>query len=406
MWMLKGIVGDMAEELTFQEMLRKECDLLQRAQPHEGIVRCEGLEDVEGYGMCLVMEYISGKSLAEMLEMPGALSEDDKRRVLSELLDAVEHLHKVGIIHCDLKPENIMLTEDGCHVKLVDFGLADAADYLILKANSGTPQYMPPERKAGGEALERTDIYAIGKIIEALNLGGPYAECAKNCLQDKDMRYANVEELRRSLDEGVKRYGRRKYLRRIARYAKVLTIVAAVLALLFFGGRELLFPGHTFRKGDTFSTAGDYLKHFGITNTDSAWGKTIDGYPHLLVWGPEYHNTRWGNKGDESRLFPTITEHWEPAGAPKELVASRNKEHHWMYWRLDELRLAFMKNFVDSGYVFLGVYRMAPTLSDTTKVVWKRVAEEFNTRDLDEVMKLRSIPQEGAWTSASVNENR
>lgn len=65
-----------------------------------------------------------------------------------------------------------------------------------------------------------------------------------------------------------------------------------------------------------------------------------------------------------------------------------------MYSRLDELRLTFMKNFVDTGYVFLGVYRMSLTQSDTTKVVWVRVAEEVDIDDLDAVEALRNEPRD------------
>ena len=90
--------------------------------------------------------------------------------------------------------------------------------------------------------------------------------------------------------------------------------------------------------------------------------------------------------------MPTITEHWEPEEyqADPELIATRNKDQYWHYLRINELRITFMKNLVDSGYVFLGVYRMAKTQSDTTRCVWERVADECDLTHLDYLEQLRN----------------
>ena len=136
-WMLKAIKEEVAGQTIYQQMLRKELDLLMRMQsPH--IVQASGMELVEGLGMCIVMEYVDGIQLDEWLKK----SQDIKSRlrIAEELLEAIVYVHSTGTVHRDLKPENIMVTRIGEHIKLIDFGLADNDHMAILKQPAGTPQ--------------------------------------------------------------------------------------------------------------------------------------------------------------------------------------------------------------------------------------------------------------------------
>ncbi len=143
-------------------------------------------------------------------------------------------------------------------------------------------------------------------------------------------------------------------------------------------------------RGEKFETYNDYLTLFGITDTAFYWGRTIPHHPNIAVWGPEFQHPRWHNYGDPNQMMPTITERWEPEDADSTMVAMRNYDNYYHELRVNEVRLTFMKNLVDNGYVFLGVYRMDLTESDSTHCVWERVADECDLNNLDYLEKFRN----------------
>ena len=122
-WLLKGLKADEAGEPVFQEMLRKEFEMMIQFQ-HPHVVRAFSIEPVEGLGICIVMEWIEGDTLLHFLQKD--LSRETKEKLVDELLDALLYLQEKGVAHRDLKPENVMVTYNGNTVKLIDFGLADS----------------------------------------------------------------------------------------------------------------------------------------------------------------------------------------------------------------------------------------------------------------------------------------
>ncbi len=127
----------------------------------------------------LVMECLEGETLADRLNR-GALPVDHIVRISTEVAGALDRAHHQGIIHCDLKPGNIMLTKDGA--KVLDFGLARFARVSLGPAESaetqtaqraivGTLAYMAPEQLAGKESDARTDIFALGIILYEMLTG-------------------------------------------------------------------------------------------------------------------------------------------------------------------------------------------------------------------------------------------
>ncbi|HUK90610.1 MAG TPA: protein kinase, partial [Blastocatellia bacterium] len=119
----------------------------------------------------LVMEFVYGRPLSEEIQHTGPIPEQRAVQIITQVLEAVSYAHKNGVIHRDLKPDNIILTNDNGSpgVKVLDFGIAKmvGGENLTMSGEGfGTPTYMSPERIGGGSDLDRrTDIYSIGIIL-------------------------------------------------------------------------------------------------------------------------------------------------------------------------------------------------------------------------------------------------
>ena len=222
-WLLKGLQPDLSELTQYVEMLHKEFELLMKAQ-HPGIVQATGLEDVPGLGECIVMEYVEGSTLKEVMEQ--GISSRTAARLMDELTDAVAYIHSLGIVHRDLKPSNVIVTQGG-HVKLIDFGLADTRAHAFLKQSAGTERYMSPEQAAGGKPDARNDIYSLGVIMQGMPLPWSYRRSIARCLCPIEGRWAGIEELKESIAL------RRLLMRRTVYVAVALALLAvAVVATM------------------------------------------------------------------------------------------------------------------------------------------------------------------------------
>lgn len=195
-WILKAQRSDIRKIPAYANLLRKEYDILNRLH-HPGIVHVESLEEVEGYGQCIVMEWIDGCTLDEWLSQPHTKTE--RRHVANQLLSVMEFVHDQQVVHRDLKPSNIMITRNGGVVKLIDFGLSDADNYAILKGPAGTSGYISPEQMAGVEPDVRNDIYSLGVILQEMHLGASYRLAVKRCLLPLPKRYPYIGALRQRI---------------------------------------------------------------------------------------------------------------------------------------------------------------------------------------------------------------
>ena len=221
-WMLKAIKEEEAGQTIYQQMLRKELDLLMRMQsPY--IVQASGMEQVEGLGMCIVMEYVDGIQLDEWLRK----SQDIKSRlrIAEELLEAIVYVHSTGTVHRDLKPENIMVTRNGEHIKLIDFGLADNDHMAILKQPAGTPKYMAPEQTICTTPDNRNDIYSLGIILQLLLPERKFKSVIGKCFLPIEKRYKSASILLQALQHQTKQR------QRIAIGTLVLLIVLLTLGV-------------------------------------------------------------------------------------------------------------------------------------------------------------------------------
>lgn len=149
---------------------------------HRNIVNILDYNISNNYGQSYIaMEFVDGPSLRDVIERKFAdtvdISNDDILQALvwvSQLCDALDATHKKGIIHRDIKPDNILIGPND-HVKITDFGIVhiEEATFTPTGALIGTPRYMSPEQVHGGRIDARSDIYAVGIIIYELLIGSP-----------------------------------------------------------------------------------------------------------------------------------------------------------------------------------------------------------------------------------------
>ena len=171
---VKILRADLAEQPRARRRFETEAHAAARlAHPNVVTVFDSGEDDGIPF---LVMERLPGRTLADELA-GGPLSLERARTVVREVLSALAAAHGAGIIHRDIKPGNVLLTEDG-HVKVSDFGIAKTVDDLDQTQTAelvATPGYLAPERLSGEAASQRSDLYSVGVLLyEALSGRRPF----------------------------------------------------------------------------------------------------------------------------------------------------------------------------------------------------------------------------------------
>ncbi len=133
------------------------------ALSHPHIVPIHSVEEHDGL-VFFVMSLVEGESLGQRVRREGALPVGEALRVVQEVAWALAHAHARGVVHRDVKPDNILLDRDGDRVMVTDFGIAYTVgrDTPVEGVALGTPAYMSPEQGAGEEATAQSDLYALG----------------------------------------------------------------------------------------------------------------------------------------------------------------------------------------------------------------------------------------------------
>ena len=211
---LKRLKPEYANDIRYQEAFRKEFETGYRLE-HPNLVRYISQTD-DG----ILMEYIDGETLTQCLANHPDYFKDRNHsdKFLRQLLDVVGYLHSHQVLHLDLKPDNILLTRINNDVKLVDLGCCYTDTYTDTQGR--TNRYAAPEQLAGENPDVRSDIYAIGKILERLPTSYIYNKVVARCTApDPSDRYQSVEEILHDINH-TKRY-----------YRYVMLFVAIVVAL-------------------------------------------------------------------------------------------------------------------------------------------------------------------------------
>jgi serine/threonine protein kinase len=278
---LKLLKAEIASEPRTIERFRNELKFARKIS-HPHVCRMYDLGEV-GQLHFITMEYVSGEDLKSFIRRAGHLTEPKTLSIAEQIAEGLAEAHRLGVLHRDLKPQNVMIDRDG-NAKIMDFGIArslHAAGFTGSGIMVGTPEYMSPEQAEASEVDQRSDLYSLGIIIYEMATGrvpfsgdtplsvalkqktetprnprelnsqiseGLSGLIMKSLEKDKDKRYQGAAQLRADLDRVEKglptvereairkkpaepeRKPTRSLLRRLAIPAFVL-VVAAVIAV-------------------------------------------------------------------------------------------------------------------------------------------------------------------------------
>src|SRR3990170_5797809 len=168
---MKLLREDLAEDKIFLRRFRREAQTLERLQ-HPNIVRFYGLEQ-DGDLAFMLMDYVEGTTLRkEILRADGPFCLDRVLEILRPICAALHYAHREGMVHCDVKPGNIMIDAGG-RVLITDFGIARMTESATATmVGLGTPAYMAPELVRGQDPTPQTDVYALGVVLYEMLTGG------------------------------------------------------------------------------------------------------------------------------------------------------------------------------------------------------------------------------------------
>jgi serine/threonine-protein kinase len=163
---------EMEADPVLFDRFHREQDIGQKLD-HPGVMKV--YKDGHHSQLYMVMEWVDGRLLRNILAESKKLSQDRARRIAIQLLNALDYIHQHGVVHRDLKPENIMVDSED-RIKLIDFGIAGQVGarrltFGKLSQVMGTPDYISPEQVKGKRGDARSDIYAMGAILYEMLAG-------------------------------------------------------------------------------------------------------------------------------------------------------------------------------------------------------------------------------------------
>ena len=215
---LKAAKPDEGEQTRNRLLLEREFEIMHRLDSIYVVQTISMVNDPQ-LGRSILMEYVHGRSLDKFVA--GNPTSTERRRVADELMEALIFLHERQIVHGDLKPSNILITDSGNHVRLIDFGFSD--NEAFIAKNIGTSPSISTEEQLPTDVLKpERDIYALGKILTLL-FPHSLKPVIRRCLASDRSRYISVRQVRAALH----RYWRMRWL--MPWILAITTIIAFVI---------------------------------------------------------------------------------------------------------------------------------------------------------------------------------
>lgn len=218
---LKAAKPTEGEQTRNRLLLEREFEIMHRLDSIYVVQTIAMVNDPQ-LGRSILMEYVHGRSLDKFVA--GNPTSTERRRVADELMEALIFLHDRQIVHGDLKPSNILITDSGNHVRLIDFGFSD--NEAFIAKNIGTSPSISTEEQLPTDVLKpERDIYALGKILTLL-FPHSLKPVIRRCLASDRSRYISVRQVRAALH----RYWRMRWL--MPWILAITTIIAFVIVFL------------------------------------------------------------------------------------------------------------------------------------------------------------------------------
>lgn len=168
---IKMLRGELSNDPVTLLRFQREANAASKLN-HLNVVQVYDVGEYEGRHY-IVMEHVRGRTLKQLIQLRGALHKEEAVNIMKQVVSAVQHAHEHHIIHRDIKPQNIMIKDDGT-VKITDFGIALAHDAVQLTQSDsvlGSAHYLAPETTRGEPATNQIDIYALGIVFYELLSG-------------------------------------------------------------------------------------------------------------------------------------------------------------------------------------------------------------------------------------------
>jgi serine/threonine-protein kinase len=171
---IKVLAETLTGDETFRRRFLREAQLAARLSHPNVVSVYDAGEQADGRPY-IVMEHVDGETLADVLRKRGPLPADEAATLAAQACRGLAHAHAAGLVHRDVKPQNLLLRRDGT-LKVADFGIARAAEGTALTEAGtvlGTAAYLSPEQALGQEATPAADVYSLGAVLYELLTGRP-----------------------------------------------------------------------------------------------------------------------------------------------------------------------------------------------------------------------------------------